>query len=50
MEGDLRRTTFLLALYPSRRHVSAKVRVMMDFLGVAFKGTPPWDRDLLPYR
>ncbi|MDY0871374.1 LysR family transcriptional regulator [Dongia rigui] len=42
--------TDLLALYPSRRHVSAKVRVMLDFLGAAFKGTPPWDRDLLPYR
>jgi DNA-binding transcriptional LysR family regulator len=42
--------TDLLALYPSRRHVSAKVRVMLDFLGTAFKGTPPWDRDLLPYR
>ncbi|WP_374384374.1 LysR substrate-binding domain-containing protein [Dongia sp.] len=42
--------TDLLALYPSRRHVSAKVRVMVDFLGDAFKGTPPWDRDLLPYR
>ena len=42
--------TDLLALYPSRRHVSAKVRVMVDFLSEAFKGTPPWDRDLLPYR
>jgi DNA-binding transcriptional LysR family regulator len=42
--------TDLLALYPSRRHVSAKVRVMLDFLGAAFKGTPPWDRELLPYR
>jgi len=42
--------TDLLALYPSRRHVGAKLRVMLDFLGAAFKGTPPWDRDLLPYR
>ncbi len=42
--------TDLLALYPSRRHVSAKVRVMVDFLSDAFKGTPPWDRNLLPYR
>jgi len=42
--------TDLLALYPSRRHVSAKVRAMLDFLAAAFKGTPPWDRDLLPYR
>lgn len=32
------------ALYPSRRHLSAKVRVMVDFLADAFKGTPPWER------
>ncbi len=34
----------VLAVYPSRRHLSAKVRVMVDFLAHAFKGTPPWDR------
>lgn len=34
----------VLAVYPSRRHLSAKVRVMVDFLADAFKGTPPWDR------
>jgi DNA-binding transcriptional LysR family regulator len=34
----------ILAVYPSRRHLSAKVRVMIDFLADAFKGTPPWDR------
>ena len=27
----------------SRRHLSAKVRVMVDFLAEAFRGTPPWD-------
>lgn len=32
------------AVYPSRRHLSAKVRVMVDFLADAFAGTPPWDR------
>ncbi|MES2264594.1 MAG: LysR family transcriptional regulator [Pseudomonadota bacterium] len=32
------------AVYPSRRHLSAKVRVMIDFLVDAFKDTPPWDR------
>jgi len=35
----------ILALYPSRRHVSARVRVMIDFLVDAFSGVPPWDRD-----
>jgi len=35
----------VLAVYPSRRHLSAKVRVMIDFLVDAFKGVPPWDRD-----
>jgi DNA-binding transcriptional LysR family regulator len=34
----------VLAVYPSRRHLSAKVRVMVDFLAEAFQGTPPWDR------
>lgn len=33
----------VLALFPSRRHLSAKVRVMIDFLADAFKETPPWD-------
>jgi DNA-binding transcriptional LysR family regulator len=33
----------VLAVYPSRRHLSAKVRVMVDFLVDAFRGTPPWD-------
>jgi DNA-binding transcriptional LysR family regulator len=35
----------VLAVYPSRRHLSAKVRVMIDFLAEAFKGTAEWDRD-----
>lgn len=34
----------VLAVYPSRRHLSAKVRVMIDFLAQHFQGTPPWDR------
>ncbi|HEU4844576.1 MAG TPA: LysR family transcriptional regulator [Burkholderiaceae bacterium] len=34
----------VLAVYPSRRHLSAKVRVMIDFLVAHFHGTPPWDR------
>ncbi|MFC3106378.1 LysR family transcriptional regulator [Undibacterium arcticum] len=36
----------VLAVYPSRRHLSAKVRVMVDFLADAFKETPPWDMDV----
>lgn len=35
----------VLALYPSRRHLSAKVRVMVDFLAEQFSGVAPWDRD-----
>ncbi|MBV7534745.1 LysR family transcriptional regulator [Duganella sp. sic0402] len=34
----------VLAVYPSRRHLSAKVRVMIDFLVQELAGTPPWDR------
>jgi DNA-binding transcriptional LysR family regulator len=34
----------ILAVYPSRRHLSAKVRAMIDFLVQEFEGTPPWDR------
>lgn len=33
----------ILAVYPSRRHLSAKVRAMVDFLADAFKGTPVWE-------
>ncbi|MES2129224.1 MAG: LysR family transcriptional regulator [Pseudomonadota bacterium] len=33
----------ILAVYPSRRHLSAKVRAMIDFLAAEFEGTPPWD-------
>ena len=35
----------ILAVYPSRRHLSAKVRAMIDFLTDEFSGVPPWDRD-----
>jgi DNA-binding transcriptional LysR family regulator len=30
------------AVYPSRRHLSAKVRAFVDFLAARFAGTPPW--------
>jgi DNA-binding transcriptional LysR family regulator len=35
----------VLAVYPSRRHLSAKVRVMIDFLAEQFGEFPPWDRN-----
>jgi DNA-binding transcriptional LysR family regulator len=35
----------ILAVYPSRRHLGAKVRAMIDFLAEEFSGVPPWDRD-----
>ena len=35
----------VLAMYPSRRHLSAKIRAVVDFLADAFGGVPPWDRD-----
>jgi DNA-binding transcriptional LysR family regulator len=38
----------VLAVYPSRRHLSAKVRVLIDFLAQHFQGTPPWDRAAAP--
>lgn len=36
----------VLAVYPSRRQLSAKVRAMVDFLAESFKGVPSWDRGL----
>ncbi|WP_044559658.1 LysR family transcriptional regulator [Azospirillum sp. B4] len=33
----------ILAVYPSRRHVSAKVRALIDFLADALHGTPAWE-------
>jgi DNA-binding transcriptional LysR family regulator len=34
----------ILAIYPNRRHLGAKVRVLIDFLAEEFSGVPPWDR------
>ncbi|MBJ7313246.1 LysR family transcriptional regulator [Rugamonas sp. CCM 8940] len=34
----------VLAVYPSRRQLGAKVRVMIDFLVAEFAGVPPWER------
>lgn len=32
------------AVYPPNRHLSAKVRALIDFLADRYRGTPPWDR------
>ncbi len=40
----------ILAIYASRRHLSAKVRVMVDFLVDALQGTPPRDGETAPVR
>ncbi|AEK63912.1 LysR family transcriptional regulator [Collimonas fungivorans] len=34
------------AVYPSRQHLSAKVRTFVDFLAQQFGEVPAWDRDL----
>lgn len=34
----------ILAVFPSRRHMNAKVRAMIDFLADEFAGIPPWER------
>ncbi len=31
-------------LYPPTRHLTAKVRALVDFLSLQFRGTPPWDQ------
>ncbi len=36
------------AIYASRRHLSAKVRLMVDFLAESFDGTPAWDGATAP--
>ncbi|MEB0010689.1 LysR family transcriptional regulator [Glaciimonas sp. Gout2] len=39
-------TLSIYAAYPSRRHLSAKVRTFVDFLGEQFGDTPYWDLGL----
>ena len=34
----------VLAMYPSRRHLSSRVRVMIDYLVEVLGGVAPWDR------
>ena len=34
----------ILAVYPSRRHLNAKVRVLIDFLVAEFGHVAPWDK------
>src|ERR1700692_1316218 len=40
----------LRALYPHHRHLSAKVRVFVDFLAARFGREPPWDNSANPAR
>ncbi|PUA18174.1 LysR family transcriptional regulator [Glaciimonas sp. PCH181] len=39
-------TLSIYAVYPSRQHLSAKVRTFVDFLAEQFGDAPYWDRDL----
>ena len=36
----------IYALYPQTRHLSRKVRAVIDHLVDAFGGEPPWEREL----
>lgn len=38
--------TSVWALYPHRRHLSAKVRLLVDFLVEQFSPTPPWSCEM----
>jgi hypothetical protein len=34
-------------VYPPERHLTAKVRVFIDFLASRFGPEPPWDRNVV---
>ncbi|MCB1716877.1 MAG: LysR family transcriptional regulator [Candidatus Competibacteraceae bacterium] len=38
--------TTIYAVYPHRRHLSPKVRVLVDFLADKFAPVPPWETDI----
>lgn len=40
----------IYAVYPSRRHLSAKVRAFVDFLAARFERAAPWQLDAAPAR
>jgi DNA-binding transcriptional LysR family regulator len=44
------REATLMAVYPTRRYLSAKVRTFVEFMQQAFAGEPAWDRwiDMFP--
>ncbi|SDY33737.1 DNA-binding transcriptional regulator, LysR family [Variovorax sp. YR266] len=44
------RPVTLMAVYPTRRYLSAKVRTFVEFMQKAFAGEPAWDRwiDMFP--
>lgn len=40
----------IYAVYPSRQHLSAKVRTFVDYLAERFGNHPAWDKDITPER
>lgn len=40
------RSTAAYAIYPPTRHLSRRVRALVDFLAERFSGEPYWDRDI----
>lgn len=40
-------TIYLSAVYPWRKHLPSKVRLLLDFLAERFGPEPPWDRELM---
>jgi DNA-binding transcriptional LysR family regulator len=40
-------TLYLSAIYPRRKHLPSKVRLLLDFLAERFGPEPPWDRELM---
>lgn len=39
---------YLSAVYPRRKHLAYKVKLLLDFLAARFGPEPPWDRQLEP--
>jgi DNA-binding transcriptional LysR family regulator len=50
LQGFVPPSSPIHAVYPSRRHLSAKVRAFVDFLVARFATHAPWELDLAPLR